>query len=102
MYLKMVKGEEDKVYQRLYSLYCSLIDNVGVVSSKGVKYYETMTVSSFEKKNKVNVVVKRTEPFTELVEDPKDSDKQIQRMYQMILPVMMQEAGVKDNRARFF
>jgi retron-type reverse transcriptase len=78
MYLKMVKGEEDKVYQRLYSLYCSLIDNVGVVSSKGVKYYETMTVSSFEKKNKVNVVVKRTEPFTELVEDPKDSDKQIE------------------------
>ena len=78
MYLKMVKGENDKVYQRLYSLYCNLIDTVGTVSSKGVKYYETMTVASFEKKNNVEVVIERIEAFTELIEDKKNPEKQIE------------------------
>lgn len=78
MYLKMVKGEDDKVYQRLYSLYCNLIDTVGIVSSKGVKYYETMTVASFEEKNNVEVVIERIEAFTELIEDKKNPEKQIE------------------------
>lgn len=79
MYLKMVRGEEDKVYQKLYSLYCALIDNVGAVSDNGIKYYESMTVASFEVKNNVEVVIERLEASTEIVNDPKNPEKKIEK-----------------------
>ncbi|MBQ7855265.1 MAG: RNA-directed DNA polymerase [Muribaculaceae bacterium] len=61
MYLKMIKGEKDSVYQRLYSKFKMLsnyIDNNNPISPQSVKYIETMTISDFETKNNTEIVFK--------------------------------------------
>ena len=54
MYLKMVKGENDSVYEKLHAKFQKLA-NIDVISektnSKGVTYLETIGVKEFEKKN---------------------------------------------------
>jgi hypothetical protein len=54
MYLKMVKGENDSVYEKLHAKFQKLA-NKDVISektnSKGVTYLETIGVKEFEKKN---------------------------------------------------
>lgn len=54
MYLKMVKGEEDSVYNRLYTKFVKLANKDTIAektNSKGVTYMETTSISEFEKKN---------------------------------------------------
>ena len=54
MYLKMVKGEQDSVYTRLYTKFLKLTNKEIIAektNSKGVTYMETIGVLEFEKKN---------------------------------------------------
>lgn len=58
MYLKMVKGDEDSVYTRLYSKFQSLIQrdtSSEKTNSYGISYVETTTVSKFEQINKTTI-----------------------------------------------
>lgn len=69
MYLKMVKGDEDSVYTRLYSKFQSLIQrdtSSEKTNSYGISYVETTTVSKFEQINKttINFVKMETENVT--------------------------------------
>ena len=54
MYLKMVKGEEDSVYTRLYKKFSKLANKDAIdekTNSKGNTYLETTSLLEFEKKN---------------------------------------------------
>lgn len=58
MYLKMVKGDDDSVYTRLYAKFQKLINKDSIAektNSKGVTYLETKEISEFEKKNSTTV-----------------------------------------------
>ena len=58
MYLKMIKGEDDSVYTRLYAKYSKLA-NKDIIASKtnsnGVTYMETTDLIEFEKKNTTEI-----------------------------------------------
>lgn len=52
MYLKMVKGEEDSVYIKLYTKFHSLVNrdtSLKKTNNYGISYVETIPVSEFEK-----------------------------------------------------
>ena len=54
MYLKMVKGDNDSVYARLYAKFQKLANKDTIAektNSKGVTYLETIGIAEFEKKN---------------------------------------------------
>lgn len=54
MYLKMVKGDNDSVYTRLYAKFQKLANKDTIAqktNSKGVTYLETIGIAEFEKKN---------------------------------------------------
>lgn len=58
MYLKMVKGDNDSVYTRLYAKFQKLANKDTIAektNSKGVTYIETMGIVEFEKKNSTMV-----------------------------------------------
>lgn len=60
LYLKMVKGGEDSIYQRLYEKYCRLADKDYIAqntNAKGVTYLETSSISDFEKKNSTKIEI---------------------------------------------
>ena len=64
MYLKMVKGDEDTVYQKLYAKFCKLTNKdiiVQNISAKGVTYIETTNILDFEKMNSTFVEISRSE-----------------------------------------
>lgn len=64
MYLKMVKGENDSVYLRLYRNFKALADqtrDILTANNGGINYIETTPVIEFEQKNKTEVVIKWTE-----------------------------------------
>ena len=59
LYLKMVKGEEDSVYKRLYAKFNKLADKDTIeqnTNSAGVTYIETANLLDFEKKNSTAIV----------------------------------------------
>lgn len=63
MYLKMVKGEEDTVYKRLYAKFQNLVAqmrNPKKTNDKHITYIETMPLLDFEKKigTSVEIVIK--------------------------------------------
>lgn len=61
MYLKMVKGEEDSVYQRLISKFRRLVATLSdptKTTEHGITYIETMPVKDFEKKNNTEISIK--------------------------------------------
>lgn len=74
LFLKMVKGDEDSVYRRLYSKFKSLADQTHDILSAnniGINYIETMSILDFEQKFNTEVVIdwseekiigKRTKP----------------------------------------
>ena len=54
MYLKMVKGEDDSVYTKLFAKFCKLTDKNSIAektNSKGVIFIESTSILDFEKKN---------------------------------------------------
>ena len=58
MYLKMVKGENDSVYVRLYTKFRKLAEmatDTHHTNSKGITYIESTNVLEFEKKNSTNI-----------------------------------------------
>lgn len=60
LYLKMVKGEEDSVYQKLYEKFCKLADKDYIAqntNAKGVTYLETSSFADFEKKNSTKIEI---------------------------------------------
>ena len=60
MYLKMVKGEDDSVYQRLYAKFQSLValmHDPEKTNDKHITYVETMSLLDFEKKIGVSVEI---------------------------------------------
>lgn len=64
MFLKMVKGEEDRVYKRLYEKFqylMALLNNVNNMTGQGVTYIETMSLKKFKATNKTEVAIKWTE-----------------------------------------
>ena len=64
MYLKMVKGDEDPVYQRLYTKFKSLIDEEKSnknTNSLGISYIETVPIPLFEKANQTSLTMVHTE-----------------------------------------
>ena len=64
MFLKMVKGEDDSVYKRLYDKFQTLmasLNNVNNMTGQGVTYIETMSLKKFKAINKTEVLIKWTE-----------------------------------------
>lgn len=64
MYLRMVKGENDSVYLRLYSKFKVLAAqtrDILTANNGGINYIETTPILEFEQKNKTEVVIKWTE-----------------------------------------
>ena len=60
MYLKMVKGENDSVYVRLYTKFRKLAEmatDTHHTNSKGITYIESTNVLEFEKKNSTNITI---------------------------------------------
>jgi len=65
MYLKMVKGEEDSVFLRLYNRFKKLVDKANSfenTTEQGVTYVETTSLIEFEEKNSTKVNIKWTKP----------------------------------------
>lgn len=64
MYLKMVKGDEDTVYSKLYDKFCKL-SNKEIIKQKtnnaGITYVDTTDLLSFEKKNSTAVNIEKSE-----------------------------------------
>lgn len=64
MYLKMVKGEDDSVYQSLHNKFVKLVDMMNeksVTTAQNVSYIETLPVLEFEKKHSTEVVITMSE-----------------------------------------
>lgn len=65
MYLKMVKGSEDSVYQKLYMKFCVLANKdpqKHTKESKSVSYIQTSDITDFEKQNSTKIeIVKNKE-----------------------------------------
>ena len=63
MYMKMVKGEEDTVYMRLYDKFQRLVGKESTAektNSKGITYMETKPLLQFEKENNTQIeIIKR-------------------------------------------
>ena len=60
MYLKMVKGENDSVYVRLYTKFCKLTEmatDTHHTNSRGITYIESTNVLEFEKKNSTEITI---------------------------------------------
>lgn len=60
MYLKMVKGEDDSVYQRLVTKFSILAEKVRestITNSHGITYQNTTPLLQFEKVNKTEVII---------------------------------------------
>lgn len=59
MYLKMVKGETDSVYTRLYTKFKKLVDiarDPNNTTEQSVTYVETKTLAEFEKENNTEIM----------------------------------------------
>lgn len=64
MYLKMVKGESDSVYIKLYKKFCKLIENDSALdktNSNGITYVETIPLIVFEQENNTKVAFQHGE-----------------------------------------
>ncbi|MBR3479773.1 MAG: RNA-directed DNA polymerase [Prevotella sp.] len=64
MYLKMVKGEEDSVYQRLHNKFVTLVEKMkekSITTEQKVTYIETWALLEFEKKYSTEVVITTSE-----------------------------------------
>lgn len=77
-YLKMVKGEEDSVWQRLYSRFQALAEEARSsqkTTNFGVTYVETIPVLDFEKKNSTVIEFAMSKPYS-WEEYPEDHPEQ--------------------------
>lgn len=64
MYLKMVKGEEDSVYQRLHNKFVTLVEKMkekSITTEQNVTYIETWALLEFEKRYSTEVVITTSE-----------------------------------------
>lgn len=73
-YLKMIKGQEDSVWQRLYSRFQALAEDARTsqkTTDFGVTYVETMSVLDFEKKNAtvIEFALSKSSSWVEYLED---------------------------------
>ena len=62
MYLKMVKGEEDSVYQRLYAKFRKLVEKDAApekINIYAINYIETKPLIQFEKENHTTIEITR-------------------------------------------
>lgn len=62
MYLKMVKGDDDSVYVRLYTKFQELVNRdtgSDKTNSYGITYVETMPLMKFEKDKNTNIIISR-------------------------------------------
>ena len=63
MYLKMVKGSEDSVYQKLYMKFCVLANKdfkQQETESKTISYIQTSDITVFEKQNSTKIEIARS------------------------------------------
>lgn len=77
-YLKMVKGEEDSVWQHLYAKFQALAEDARSpqkTTDFGISYVETISVPDFEKKNATNIVFAMSKPYS-WEEIPADNPEQ--------------------------
>lgn len=77
MYLKMVKGEDDSVYRRLYDKFARLVRETRdplKTTAHSITYVETTPLLDFEKKNATEVVITESEAAAE--QTMADSDGQ--------------------------
>ena len=80
MYLKMVKGEEDSVYSKLYEKFCKLT-NKEIIKQKtnnaGITYVETSNLLDFEKKNSTTIIIEKSESGKRYAYFILDNNKQL-------------------------
>jgi retron-type reverse transcriptase len=65
MYLKMVKGENDSVYMRLYAKFNELVDdvcNLNYTTEQTVTYVETKSIQDFEESNNTEIIFEMSKP----------------------------------------
>ena len=77
MYMKMVKGEDDSVYKRLYDKFEKLVSEMRdplKTTAHSITYVETTPLLDFEKKNATEVVITESEAAAE--QTMADSDGQ--------------------------
>lgn len=62
LYLKMVKGDADSVYIKLYTKFQELVDRdfgLEKTNSRGITYIESMPLLKFEKEKNTNITISR-------------------------------------------
>lgn len=77
-YLKMIKGEADSVWQRLYSKFLALAEDARApqkTTDFGVTYVETISIMDFEKKNSTVIEFAMSKPYS-WAEFPEDNPEQ--------------------------
>ena len=79
MYLKMVKGEEDSVYNRLHDKFQELVNKLhdaNKTNGKNITYVETTPILEFEKKNDTVINISYSEEPAVSNQDNKQTDEQ--------------------------
>ena len=79
MYLKMVKGEEDTIYRRLYDKFMKLsglLCDANKTTAQNITYVETTPLIQFEKKYSTEVIITWSEPYVRTEQDKENPDKQ--------------------------
>lgn len=82
MYLKMVKGAEDSVYERLQTRFDELtraLKDAHNTTVQGITYVETIPLLEFEKNNHTEVVITTFKPLEEV--NAEDENKVITHRY---------------------
>ena len=65
LYLKMVKGENDSVYNRLNDKFTKLRENISKTNNQYVTYIDTKPIIEFEKKNNTSIIITYSDTKTE-------------------------------------
>jgi len=80
MYLKMVKGEEDSVYNRLHDKFRVLVNKLhdaNKTNGKNITYVETTPILEFEKKNNTVITISYSEEPAVSNEAKEQTDEQV-------------------------
>ena len=82
LYLKMVKGEKDNVYIRLYNKYTELADKVHdytKTTQQHVTYVETFPILDFEKDKDTLINIVWSKPYVSVEPDKENPDNHIEK-----------------------
>lgn len=100
LYMKMVKGESDSVYLRLFDKFEKLsaqLSDLQNTTSQGITYVETMPLLEFEKKNSTNIVIVISKPKKTKTENDSEIQKNTHRYAYFMLDEKKMKVSVNKS-----